>query len=73
MARYLSKTRANLDKLSEWVAKRVPQAENIQADALAGIVATLLIKEAVLLPLYHQVASSIATTPVCSANETSGN
>ncbi|KAL6324716.1 hypothetical protein AAG906_017056 [Vitis piasezkii] len=62
MARYLSKVQANLDRLSEWVA-----------NALDGIATTLPIKEAVLLLLYLQVASSIATAPVCSTNEISDN
>ncbi|KAL6335970.1 hypothetical protein AAG906_003595 [Vitis piasezkii] len=60
MAQYFSKVRANLDKLSKWVVKRIPRAKNMYVDALAGIVSTLPIKEVVLLPIYLQVVSSIA-------------
>ncbi|KAL6337543.1 hypothetical protein AAG906_037136 [Vitis piasezkii] len=48
MARYLSNVQTNLDRLSKWVVKRISRADNIQADTLAGIVATLL-NEAILL------------------------
>lgn len=39
------------------------------ANALVGIVATLSIKEAMLLPIYFQIAFSIATMLVCSIVE----
>ena len=52
MARYLSKVWDNLDKLSKWAVKSILCIENLQADALARIVATLPVKEAVLLPVY---------------------
>lgn len=71
MARYLSKVQAALDILRGWAIKRIPRIENVQADTLARIAATLPIKEAVLLPVYLQVASSIATTPICNTNKTS--
>ncbi|KAL6322060.1 hypothetical protein AAG906_003460 [Vitis piasezkii] len=66
----LSNVQANLEKLSEWVVKRIPSTENVQANALAGIATTLLVKEAILLPIYLQVASSIVVAPICSASET---
>ena len=44
MARYLSKVRATLDKLNKWAIKRISGTENVQADALARIVATFRIK-----------------------------
>lgn len=71
MVRYLSKVRANLDKLSKWVVKRIPHVENIQANALAGIVVTIPVKEVVLLPVYFQATSLIVATPVCNTNQIS--
>ena len=69
MAQYISNVQANLDKLSEWAVKRIPHTKNVQADTLAGIATTLPIKGAILLPIYLQVAFSIAATPICSASE----
>ena len=51
--------------------KRIPRAENIQANTLAGITVTLPIKEIVLLPMHLQTTSSIVVTPTCNTNETS--
>lgn len=59
-----------MDNLSKWAIKRIHRIENIQVDALAGITATLSIKEAVLLPIYFQTTSSIAATPICNTSET---
>lgn len=73
MVRCLSKVQANLDRLSEWAIKRVTWAENIQADTLVGIATILPIKETILLSLYFQATSSIATALVCSTNKTSDN
>ncbi|KAL6331609.1 hypothetical protein AAG906_011549 [Vitis piasezkii] len=44
--------------------------ENVQVDALAGIAATLPIKKTILLSVYLQAASLIATTPICNTSET---
>ena len=68
MARYLSKVQTSLDKLNKLAIKRIPRLENTQADASVGIIAILLVKEAVLLPVYLQVASSIAVVSICNAN-----
>ena len=73
MARYFSNVRANFDKLSKWVVKRIPRAKNMHVDALAGIVSTLPIKEVVLLLVYLQVISSIAVALICSTSQTSIN
>ena len=70
MAPYLSKVRTSLDKLNKWVIKRISCTKSVQVNALAGIATTLPIKEVVLLPVYLQVASSIAVTPVCNTSET---
>lgn len=69
MASYLALVQAGLAKLSEWVVERVPRTENSKAKALAKIDATLLIKEAMLPPVYLQTASSITTTSICSTVE----
>ena len=73
MTHYLIWVQANLAKLSEWVVERVPRTENMKVDILVGIVATLSIKEALLLPIYLQTTSSIAVTLVCSTSEENTN
>ena len=73
MAHYLIWVQANLAKLSEWVIERVPRTENMKVDILVGIVATLSINEALLLPIYLQTTSSIAVTLVCSTSEENTN
>ncbi|KAL6348719.1 hypothetical protein AAG906_019454 [Vitis piasezkii] len=49
MARYLAIMEDRLKKLDEWVIRRVPRKKNVKTDALAEIVATLPIKEAMML------------------------
>ena len=73
MTHYLIWVQANLAKLSEWVVERVPRTENMKVDILVGIVATLSIKEALLLPIYLQTTSSIAVTLVCNTSEENTN
>ena len=73
MAHYLIWVQANLAKLSEWVVERMPRTENMKVDILVGIVATLSINEALLLPIYLQTTSSIAVTLVCSTSEENTN
>ncbi|RVW23118.1 hypothetical protein CK203_107484 [Vitis vinifera] len=46
MACYLAMVESRLEKLDEWVIRRVPCEENGKADALVRIVATLPMKEA---------------------------
>lgn len=70
MAHYLILVQVGLAKLSEWVIERVPRIENLKVDALVGIVATLPVKEVMLLPIYLQTASSIAAASICSTIET---
>ena len=52
-------------QLDEWTVKKIPQAGNMQADALAGIAASLPISESILLPICIQTAPSIIESPVC--------
>lgn len=73
MAHYLTLVQAGLAKLSECVVERVPQLENLKTDALERIATTLPINEAVLLPIYLQTTSSIATATICSTSETDTN
>lgn len=70
MAHYLILVQVGLAKLSEWVIERVPRIENLKVDALVGIVATLPVKEVMLLPIYLQTASSITAASICSTIET---
>ena len=69
MAQYLTKVRDTLNQLNEWVVKRIPRTEKIQVDVLAGVAATLPVKEAILLLVHLQSTSSIAITPVCRARQ----
>lgn len=71
MAQYLSKVHNTLNRLSKWSIKRIPRIENVQADTLARVVATLPVKEAISLSIHLQTISSIAITPMCNANEAS--
>ena len=71
MTQYLSKVQNTLDKLSKWAIKRISRTENVQVDALAGIAATLPMKEAVLLSVHLQTTSSIVGALICNTSETS--
>lgn len=70
MAQHLTKVRDTLNQLDEWVIRRIPRTENVQADALVGVAITLPVKEAILLPVHLQTVSSITITPICNARET---
>ena len=69
MARYLTMVEDRLKNLDEWIVRLVPRKENMKADALARIVATLLIKEAMMLSIYLQATPLITPELVCSTNE----
>ncbi|KAL6311324.1 hypothetical protein AAG906_025543 [Vitis piasezkii] len=45
MACYLAMVEDRLKKLDEWIVRSVPRKENMKVNALAGIAATLFIKE----------------------------
>ena len=53
----------------EWTIEKIPQTDNVCADALAGIVASLPIKEAILLPIYVQTDPSITEASTCNTIE----
>ena len=67
MSQYLMKVRDSLKQLNEWTIKKIPRADNIQVDALVGIVASLPIRKAILLPIHVQTTPSIIESTVCSA------
>ena len=69
MAHYLAMVEDRLKKLNKWIVKRVTWKENVKANALAGIAATLPIKEVVMIPVYLQVTTSITPEPVYNSNE----
>ena len=52
MTQYLTKVRDILQRLDEWTIEKIPWADNVHAETLAGIVASLPVKEATLLPIY---------------------
>ncbi|RVW84025.1 Retrovirus-related Pol polyprotein from transposon 17.6 [Vitis vinifera] len=70
MTRYLTKVRDTLQRFTEWTIKKIRRTENGHADALAGIAATLPIKEAILLPIHVQVNPSVAEASTCNTIET---
>ncbi|RVW90981.1 Pro-Pol polyprotein [Vitis vinifera] len=54
---------------TEWTIKKIKRTENGRADALAGIAASLPIKEAVLLPIHVQTNPSVAKASTCNTIE----
>ena len=69
MARYLTKVRDTLQRFTEWTIEKIRRTENGRADALAGIAASLPIKEAILLPIHVQTNPSIAEASTCNTIE----
>ena len=73
MACYLAMVESRLEKLDEWVVRLVPREENGVVNALAGIVTTIPIKEALMLPVYLKVAPSITLEPMCNTSQTNSS
>ena len=71
MARYLAKVRDTLQQFFEWTVEKIKRVENGRADALAGIAASLPIKEAILLPIHVQVNPSVTEDSTCNTIEAS--
>ncbi|KAL6324122.1 hypothetical protein AAG906_006393 [Vitis piasezkii] len=69
MARYLAKVRSTLQQFTEWTIEKIKRADNGRADALAGIAASLPIKEAILLPIHIQANPSVAEISTCNTIE----
>nr|CAN81979.1 hypothetical protein VITISV_032721 [Vitis vinifera] len=69
MTRYLAKVRDTLQQFTEWAIEKIKRADNRRADALAGIAASLPIKEAILLPIHVQTNPSVAEISNCNTIE----
>ncbi|RVW51200.1 hypothetical protein CK203_084674 [Vitis vinifera] len=69
MARYLTKVRDTLQRFTEWTIEKIRRTENGCADALAGIAASLPIKEAILLPIHVQTNPSVVEASPCNTIE----
>ncbi|RVX12534.1 Retrovirus-related Pol polyprotein from transposon 17.6 [Vitis vinifera] len=69
MARYLTKVRDTLQRFTEWTIEKIKRTENGRADAMASIVASLPIKEAILLPVHVQTNPSVAEASTCNTIE----
>ena len=52
MTRYLAKVRDTLQRFTEWTIEKIKRTENGLTDALAGIAASLPIKETIFLPIH---------------------
>nr|CAN67251.1 hypothetical protein VITISV_026553 [Vitis vinifera] len=70
MARYLTKVRDTLQRFTEWTVEKIRLTENGRADALAGIAASLPIKEAILLPIHVRTNPSAYRVRVQAARFT---
>ena len=57
--------------VTEWTIEKIKRADNGRADALAGIAASLPIKDAILLPIHVQANPSVAEIPTCNTIEAS--
>ncbi|RVW33911.1 hypothetical protein CK203_082960 [Vitis vinifera] len=71
MARYLTKVRDTLQRFVEWTIEKIPRTDNVRVDALAGIAASLPIKEAILLLIHVQSDPSIIEASTCNTNKAS--
>ncbi|RVW51967.1 Transposon Tf2-8 polyprotein [Vitis vinifera] len=56
---------------SEWTIEKIKRTKNGRADTLAGIAASLPIKEAILLPIHVQTHPSITEASTCNTIEAS--
>ena len=70
MAKYLNLTNLRLGSFVAWQLEHVLRNCNEKAYALAIVVVSLPIKEAVLFPVYYQPESSITTNRVNELDET---
>ena len=71
MARHLTKVRDTLQRFAEWTIEKIKRTDNGRADALAGIVVSFPIKEAILLPINVQTNPSITEASTCNTIEAS--
>ena len=66
ITRYLTKVRDTLQRFTEWTIEKIRRTENGRADALADIVASLPIKEVILLPIHVQANPSVTEASTCN-------
>ena len=71
MTKYVSLVNLRLGSFTAWQLEHVPRNSNKKANALAAIVASLLIKETMLLLVYYLLESSITANWVNEIDETS--
>ena len=69
MIKYVHLVKLRLGSFATWKLEHIPRDSNEWADALAVVVASLLIKEMVFLPVYFHPASSITTNQVNEIDE----
>ena len=70
MAKYVSLINLRLGSFVAWRLEHVPRSSNETVDTLVTIVASLPIRETVLLLVYYQLESSITTSRVNEIDET---
>ena len=70
MTKYVSLINLRLGSFVAWRLEHVPRDSNEKVDALAVVVASLPIKETLLLLVYYQPESSITTNRVNEIDET---
>ena len=61
MEKYVSRVKQRLSSFLACKLEHIPRNSNEKADALAYVAASLPITEHILLPIYYQPASSIAS------------
>ena len=64
MTKYVSRMKQRLSSFPTWKLEHIPRKSNEKAGALAFVAASLPITEHILLPIYHQPASSIAAPQI---------
>ena len=69
MMKYASRVKQRLRSLSVWRLEHVPRNSNGKADALASVPALLPVNETIVLPIYYQPGSSIASDQVSQVDE----
>ena len=71
MAKYVGLVKQRLGGFATWKLEHILKDSNERADSLATVVASIPVKETVLLPIYYQPTSSIATNQVSQIVEAS--
>ncbi|RVX01995.1 hypothetical protein CK203_019428 [Vitis vinifera] len=65
----LGQVRSTLQQFTEWTIEKLSELTTGRADALAGIAASLPIREAILLPIHVQANPSVAENSTCNSIE----